>query len=335
MVLMRNPEVKRQILVYAICSAIVVSMAFFWNVFFAVYVFCICMLGGILFFSFTEKRYDRIRELSVQLDDILYGDEKMEVVPDEEGELAVLSSKIYKMTIRLREQAEELKKEKIYLSDSLADISHQIRTPLTSIHMLVSRLQGEEMEAEDRIYLVRKVNRLLTRAEWLVTALLKLAKLESGTVEMKKELVLVSKLVKKAVEPLEVPMELKEQLLLMEVKEDAYYLGDYQWSAEALVNIVKNCMEHTPEGGTLKISAEENPIYTEILIEDNGPGLSPEDLIHLFDRFYRGENTGNEGIGIGLSLAQMIVRKQNGIIKVFNGKTWGAKFYIRFYKGAI
>ncbi len=333
--LFRNPEVKKLIIIYFVFLILAVSAALFWNIYFAAYVFFIGLLGGILFLCFTKKRYDRLSRLSSQLDEILHGNDKMELIPDEEGELAVLNSKIYKMTIRLREQAENLRDDKRYLSEALADISHQIKTPLTSLHMLVPRLQGNEPEAEDRIRLVHKINGLLTKTDWLVTSLLKIAKLESGTARFKQDIVPVTELVKKAAEPLEVPMELKNQLLKIMVNEDIRYTGDILWSAEAVGNILKNCMEHTPEGGTLTVSAEENPVYTEIRIEDTGSGIWPEDLPHIFERFYRGNNANKESTGIGLAMSKMIIQKQNGTITVRNGETCGAQFHIRFYKGAI
>lgn len=264
---LRNPEVKRHVVIFLVFLIAGTLGASFWGVFFAMYVFAVCMVMGVIFLNLTRQRYDRLAKLSLQLDEVLHGNEKMELIPDEEGELAVLSSKIYKMTIRLREQAEHLKKDKIYLSDSLADISHQVKTPLTSIRLLVSRLQEDGLGLPDKNGLILKINRLLTRTEWLVTVLLKIAKLESGTAEFKTAPVNVSELIKKAAEPLEIPIELKNQLLKVEVKGDIYYSGDFLWSVEAVGNILKNCIDYTPEGGTLSVSAEENPLYLEICIK--------------------------------------------------------------------
>ena len=133
-------------------------------------------------------------------------------------------------------------------------------------------------------------------------------------------------------EGMAVQLELKEVLLIYDIAENVSFTGDFQWTKEALENIVKNCMEHTPSGGQIQIEAQENPIYTEIIVRDNGTGIQKEDLPHLFERFYRGKGTENTGVGIGLSLAAEIVRRQNGTIKVFNAKNGGAEFQIRFYK---
>ena len=156
---------------------------------------------------------------------MLYGNDSMAGIPDEEGELAVLASKIYKMTIRLRDQAEELRTDKAYLQESLADISHQVKTPLTSIHMLLRQLKEEENEQE-RSRISRSIGSLLARIEWLIAALLKMASLESGTVVLKQEMVLAGDVIQKAAEPLAVPMELKGQQLILKGQEGARYTGD-------------------------------------------------------------------------------------------------------------
>lgn len=333
--LLRNPEIKKQMCFYILFSIVVVCGAAFMSSSFSGYVCIICVINGIAFWRFMMKRYDRIADLSNQLDQILHGNYAMDFTQDKEGELAILSSEIYKMTVQLREQAEALKKDKIYLRDSIADISHQLRTPLTSIRMVVPRLQRENLGLEERIALVWEVNSLLSRIEWLISALLKISQLESGTVSFMCEQVLVEDLVKKALEPLEIPMEVREQSVKIEIKNDTSYTGDFYWSVEAISNIIKNCMEHTQNGGRIHISAEENPVSTEIIITDNGSGIMPEDLPYLFDRFYKGKASGKESIGIGLALSRMIINRQNGTIKACNSKEGGAKFHIKFYKGAI
>ena len=130
-------------------------------------------------------------------------------------------------------------------------------------------------------------------------------------------------------------MDLKDIRLTCSVENHAAFIGDKLWTAEAVGNILKNCIEHCPNGGKLEISCTENPIYTQIIIADNGPGFSPEDLPHIFDRFYRGSNAVKESAGIGLNLSRMIFSRQNGIVKAENRSGGGAQFTIRFYKGAI
>ena len=320
---LRNPEVKLQTGIHGVLL-VTAAAAIIWDIGCALYAAAICLAGSGISLWFTAKRYDRLSQLSREVDRVLYGNDSMAGIPDEEGELAVLASKIYKMTIRLRDQAEELRTDKAYLQESLADISHQVKTPLTSIHMLLRQLKEEENEQE-RSRISRSIGSLLARIEWLIAALLKMASLESGTVVLKQELVLAGDVIQKAAEPLAVPMELK----------GARYTGDFLWSVEALGNILKNCMEHTPAGGTVTVSTEENPVYTQIQVEDTGKGFSEADLRHIFERFYRGENACGDSVGIGLALSGMIIKEQKGTILASNRENGGARFCIRFYKGAV
>lgn len=134
---------------------------------------------------------------------------------------------------------------------------------------------------------------------------------------------------------IEIPMELKGQKLLLEIEEKAAFAGDIRWTGEAVVNIMKNCMEHTGEGGTIRVSGRENALFAELVIEDNGPGIEKEDLPHIFERFYKGKNSGETSVGIGLALASMIIRKEAGMISAENRSEGGARFRIRFYKDTV
>ena len=160
-----------------------------------------------------------------------------------------MQSEINKMTIRLCQQTEALQNDKIFLADSIADISHQIRTPLTSVNIIVSMLGDENISMERHGELIRELSRLLLRIDWLITALLKMSKLDAGTVHFQNSIISVQKLIEKAVEPLAVPIELKNQKLIYHIDEKISFYGDLSWSAEALSNIIKNCMEHTPDDG--------------------------------------------------------------------------------------
>ncbi|MEG0662218.1 MAG: HAMP domain-containing sensor histidine kinase [Anaerovoracaceae bacterium] len=284
---------------------------------------------------FARRQYREICRLSSVVDRVLHGGEFFALEDNKEGELAILESEIYKMTIRLRENAHALEKDKIYLTDAIADISHQLRTPLTTINLLVSFLQKKELSDGERREHVREISKHLARIDWLITSLLKLSKIDAGTAGFKRERVQLSDLIARAVEPLMVPMELREQVFDFASKGRETYRGDLNWSVEALGNIIKNCMEHTPEGGHIWVMASENTLYTQIIIKDNGEGIDPKDLPHLFERFYRGKNSNQSGVGIGLALARKIISEQNGTIKVENDKQGGAKFTIRFYKGII
>jgi signal transduction histidine kinase len=241
---------------------------------------------------------------------------------------------LYKVTVRLREQAELLQKEKIALSNLIADISHQIKTPLTSLGVLADLL-AEDPPEEDRRAFVERLRAQLGRIQWLVAALLKLARLDAGTAAFKSEPVDVRRLIERALEPLQIPLEIKKQRLVIHGGEGASFTGDFNWSAEALTNVVKNCVEHTPEGGRIEITYSANALYAEIIVSDDGEGIASRDIPHIFNRFYRGENAGETSIGIGLALAKAILTAQGGDISVRSRAGGGTSFDIRVFRGVV
>ena len=334
MSLFRNEEIKKQIIIYVIFNIIVFLGALFINIIYSIYIIIVCLVIEFISLYFTKKRYNDISELTYKIDKILHNNDYTNFDVNKEGELAVLNSEIYKMTVRLREQTERLENEKNYLKDYLADISHQIRTPMTSINIMISRLSRQELTFEDRLKMIKEISKLLTRIEWLITALLKVAQLESDTVKLKKEKTNVEEVVNKSLEPLKIQAEIKNIKMKLKIEKNTNYKGDYYWSVEAISNIIKNCIEHSENGGIIEIISETNPIYTEIIITDEGKGICKEDLPHLFERFYRGNNSGSEGIGIGLYLTKMIVSKQNGVITAKNRENKGAEFNIKFFNEA-
>ena len=196
-------------------------------------------------------------------------------------------------------------------------------------------LADEELPDARRLSLVKDLLHLLSHIDWLISTLLKISKLDAGTVEFAKDRVQISELIRKAAKPLAIPMELRNQQLVVKAEGNEHFEGDLAWTAEAIENILKNCMEHTPNGGTLTIEAKETPIYTELVITDTGTGIAPEDLPHLFERFYKGKNSSNSNVGIGLALSRMIIAAQNGTIKAENRKNGGALFIVRFYKCTV
>lgn len=334
MSLFRNEEIKKQIIIYVLFNIIVFLGALFINIICSIYIILVCLVIEFISLFFTKKRYNDISELTYKIDKILHNNDYTNFDVNKEGELAVLNSEIYKMTVRLREQTERLENEKNYLKDYLANISHQIRTPMTSINIMISRLSRQELTFEDRFKMIKEISKLLTRIEWLITALLKVAQLESDTVKLKKEKTNVEEVVNKALEPLKIQAEIKNIKMKLKIEKNTNYKGDYYWSVEAISNIIKNCIEHSENGGIIEIISETNPIYTEIIITDEGKGICKEDLPHLFERFYRGNNSGSEGIGIGLYLTKMIVSKQNGVITAKNRENKGAEFNIKFFNEA-
>ena len=289
--------------------------------------------------AYTAKRYRRLEQLASQADRILHGERELDLRQYQEGELSVLGNELQKLLTCLLEQADTLQREKVYLGDFMANISHQLKTPLTSLHLLMNRLSREQEEGE-RIRLFHEGAQLLDRVDWLVNGLLKIARIDAGTAVFAREWVDARELAEAALGPLRIPLELREQrveLVFPDSKREERpgFWGDLAWSTEALGNILKNSMEHTPRGGELRVEARENRLYTELVVEDNGNGIDPQDLPHLFERFYRGKDAEAASVGIGLNLARRIIRKQNGTVKAENRREGGARFCIRFYKGVI
>lgn len=331
----RNPEIQKSAWFWSFLSIILITVAIIIDIKYGMLAIIYCGIFNFAHFITTYKRYRHIAELSYEIDKILHNSSKFDLNRFSEGELAILHSEIYKMTVRLREQASALKKDKTYLADSIADISHQIRTPLTSINLIANFLADEELSNERRLLLVKDLLHLLSHIDWLISTLLKISKLDAGTVRFAKDTVQVSELIQKAAKPLAIPMDLRNQQLIIKANGNEHFEGDLAWTAEAIENILKNCMEHTPNGGTLTIEVKDTPIYTEFLITDTGTGISPEDLPHLFERFYKGKNSSDSSVGIGLALSRMIITSQNGTIKAENGKNGGALFTIRFHKCTV
>lgn len=333
MKILRNPEVKKTLLLQLCMTAVAIVAAFLMGVSCGILTALLCAAFIAVYLCTTFQRYKRISALAADIDRILHENTQMSMDTYSEGELAILQSEIAKMTLRLREQQQRLQSDKVQLADALADISHQIRTPLTSINLLVSLISEPDISPERRQQLSRELQGLLSRIDWLITALLKLSKLDAGTVKLKTEALPLSQLLDRAVAPLLVPIELRGQTL--QLTADGTFRGDILWTCEALTNIIKNCMEHTPQGGELTVCAEENALYTQIVITDTGCGIAPEDLGHIFERFYKGKNSGNNSFGIGLALARMIITAQNGTVKAENRTEGGARFTVRFYKGTV
>ena len=289
----------------------------------------IIMIALIICMIYKEKQ---IKQISQQVNAILFQQKDIYIPYYKEGTLSFLESEIVKLVNRLSEQNRLLLEDKIILKQSLEDISHQMKTPLTSLNLVHERLKMTE--GTDKKKLLKEQQLLLDKIEWLVITLLKIAQIDSNTVTFQKENISQKELYIKLVKPFEIQLELKD--ISIELEADQTYIEDIDilWTLEALSNIFKNCIEHTEQGGNIKIMMNNNPLYSEIIIQDNGNGIDSEDLIHLFERFYKGKNATQQSVGIGLSLSHMIIEKQNGTIAVENTFP-GAKFTIHFYKEVI
>lgn len=271
--------------------------------------------------------FKKIKGLSIYTTKILNDDYSMDIRSYDEGDISNLKNDLYKMTIKLKETRDIELKEKKYLETTLEDISHQLRTPLTSMNVGLEVLSGN-VDAITKKEFIQMEKKNLDRIEWLVTSLLKMSRLDSGTVLLVDKKEDLSKIIDNALEPIKIPVELKGISLINEVDKNLKIKVDENWVREAFINVLKNAYEHT--NSLIKIVSSDNPIYTEVKIIDDGAGISNTDLPHIFERFYKG-STNKESIGIGLNMAKKIIEKENGNISVQTSNN-GTTFIIKFYK---
>ena len=298
------------------------------NILFITFVF-LCLIT--ISFYFFIKIYRDIKDMTDYVYHSSEGREYEMKNKNQEGQIGLLKTEIMKMTTVLKEKVALLHSEKIFLNDTISDISHQLKTPMTSL-MLLTDLMYNDLDKEKKIEFLDRTNAQLSRMDWLIKSMLKLSKLEAKVIDFKTEKVNINELIRRSISPLSVPMELKNISLNINGDKEASYIGDIEWSSEALGNIIKNCIEHTKEGGNLNISYEENPIYSEIVIKDNGEGIDKEDIPNIFKRFYKGKNSKSDSVGIGLAMAKSIIESQNGDIYVKSEKNKGTEFHITFHK---
>lgn len=329
--MLRNREFRHFAIWFSIITMITVMLGFAINWAAGILSFFSAATFGTVFFLFTKDRYKSIARVSNHIDLVLHNADRLYIGDSEEGELSILQSEIEKMTVRIREQNAALKKEKSHLADSLADIAHQLRTPLTSVNLILS-LIADCSDKNEKKRFVREAEELLVEMDWLITTLLKISRLDAGVVEFQKEQAHVYSLVYNALRPFLISIELHNINLQIDVPKGIEILGDAGWLSEAIQNVLKNSIESCGDNGTLEISCEDNPLYTQIQIHDSGTGFQNKELPHLFDRFYRGKNSEHSGYGIGLALCRTIITRQGGSITAGNHPKGGAVFSIRFPK---
>lgn len=287
----------------------------------------------LLLFHRARRRDEReIHALTLYLRRIRSGDYTLDLRDNREGAFSIFKNELYKITVALREQSLALQTDKARLGDAIADISHQIKTPLTALSVLADLLAGDPPEDMRRTF-VGKLRAQLDRIEWLVSTLLKLSRLDTGTAALKKEAVPLRDMAERAAEPLRAAAEIRDVKLRVAGNPSASFTGDRNWTVEALGNVLKNCIEHTGPGGRVTVACDANPLYASFTVSDTGEGIAPEDLPHIFTRFYRGKNADENSVGIGLAMAKAVIVRQNGDIRAESTPGTGTTFHIRFYRG--
>lgn len=244
---------------------------------------------------YLRKRQNKINGLSVYMQKLAQGEYALEIKDNTDDELSALKSELYKLTVLLKEQADYAKKQKLALADSMSDISHQLKTPITSVMVLVDNLsESTNMDEEIKRQFFQEITRQLTQVTWLVSTLLKLSKLDAGVVELENKELSLNTLLHEVLDNLEIMADFKQISLHSDMAREFTITGDYRWLKEALTNIVKNAIEHSPQRARIDVGIQDNAVYTMITVRDYGEGIPEEEQKHIFERFYqRKPETGN------------------------------------------
>lgn len=285
----------------------------------------------ILFVYQKKRKQDKeILKLTNYLKKINEGIYDLEILDNVEGDLSILKNEIYKTTICLKESVESLKKERLVIKDNLANISHQLKTPLTSIMIMLDTLLEEDVPLNKQKEFLRDSRDQIENINFLIIVLLKLSRFDANVVEFKKETINVKQMLIECIKNVDILREINGVNIHLKGSDKITFQGDFKWEVEALTNIIKNAIEYS-ENSNVYVIFEDNNIYVKISIIDEGIGIKEEDLKHIFDRFYKSNNSTNN-FGIGLSLASEIIKKDNGKIEAKNNEEKGSSFIIKYYK---
>ena len=282
---------------------------------------------------YYHSRNQKIQEIIKYIEAINNKNYDLKIAENTEDDLSNFRNELYKIAIMLKEQASQSINDKKALQTSLEDISHQLKTPLTSISIMLDNIrENPNMDEHTRQEFIYEISRQINWINWLVISLLKLSKLDSNTAVFVQKEIKVEDLINNVVKNLAIPIDIKQQNVIVNGSSDVMFVGDYNWQLEALTNIVKNCIEHTVENKNIYINWEENNFYTKIAIKDEGVGIDKKDVKHIFERFYKGKNSSENSVGIGLALAKSIIEKDNGYIICASELGRGTTFEIKYMK---
>ena len=291
------------------------------------------LILSIIVFKYNHSESKKINEITKYIEEINRGNYKLNIEENTEDELSILKNELYKITIKLKEVAENSQKDKTTLKDSLSDISHQIKTPITSILIMLDNILSDENMPEDiKKDFIKDIKREIVNIKFLVESILKLSKIDSNSIKFIKKEVFIKDIINEAVKNVSMLSELKNIEIIVLGDDSIKTICDLKWQVEAITNILKNCIEHSYENRKIYINYNQNNMYTELKIEDNGTGIDAKDLPHIFERFYKGKNSSSDSVGIGLALSKSIIESNNGYIQVDSKLNKGTTFIIKYLK---
>ena len=286
----------------------------------------------ILYIRYNHKKENDIKDIIKCIEQINKKNYELQIDSISEDELSILKNEIYKTTIMLKESAENSNKDKINLKKSLEDISHQLKTPLTSILVMLDNIiEDPDMDINIRNDFIRDIKRNVVNINFLVQALLKLSKFDANTVHFIKQENDLKEIIKESIKNVSTLCDLRNINIEFNAKDKSKIVCDAKWQIEAITNIIKNAIDHSKDNSNIIINVDNNSVYSMIEVIDSGDGISKKDIKHIFERFYKGENATSDSIGIGLALAKTIIEEDNGNINVESNKT-GTKFIIKYFK---
>ena len=285
----------------------------------------------VVFLIFNRRKDKEISEITRYIEEINRKNYELHIDDMSEDELSILKNEVYKTTVMLKESADNSLKDKRNLKKSLEDISHQLKTPITSILVILDNLIEEpDMDEALREDFIRDIKRETTNINFLVQSILKLSKFDADTINFIKDEVLLKDIVGKAAQNVSTLCDLKNITLNIKGDDSAGITCDFRWQTEAVTNIIKNCIEHSEYGSSIDVAYSKNNVYSMISVRDYGSGISDEDLPHIFERFYKGENASKDSVGIGLALSKTIIEEDNGNINVTSDES-GTLFEIKYF----
>lgn len=298
-----------------------------------IFIISISIIILFLFIKYNNSKDKKLNEITKYIEEINNKNYKLDIDDNTEDELSILKNEVYKTTIMLKEVADNSKQDKLNLKNSLSDISHQLKTPLTSITILLDNIiENPKMDNETRNEFIKDIKREIMNINFLVQSLLKLSKLDADSVKFLNDNVYISEIIDNSIKNVSVLCDLKNVDIEVSGNKTSKIYCDLKWQVEAITNILKNCVEHSNNNGKIIIDYEENQVYSKITIKDYGVGIYKEDLPHIFERFYKGKNSSNESVGIGLALSKTIIESNNGYIGVESEIGKGTKFIIKYFK---